>query len=948
MCAQSLQAQWVNDYQYGIKMNDPIKGNKAQTLKLDKYVLNAGTFSFRDTTAGSATSYYNRTGWNSNPYTQGYLSEEFSNSLFQQNFRLLFPIDYDEDYEEGYPLIVMMHGAGERGNCWNNNCYWGNSNWKPETNNPQAGPGTSQNLLNNDHNLVHGGKPHLDAVIRADGKLPNDPTLNSRDFPGFVLFPQSLNGWDTQGERIHLVRTIHNLMNQHNIDRNKVVVHGLSNGAEKLLTMVSLDPATFSGVLLMSPSNANAQINPDKVELAHIPIWVFQGGKDRNPTVNMTQIFARKFEELGGSVRYTLYDNLGHGTWNKAYSETDFFSWIREKDKSDIHVFFGDSTICASNGNGAKLGVSWGFKKYQWELDGQIISGADSSIYIAEAPGIYRCRFSRFEANPSESDWNKWSKPVLITESVVSAPTITALNTLHLPDINGVDTVGLLTTLDPSLYYTWYKGNDIVSDTNFYNVKAAGVFTVMSETFGGCPSVASEAVNVTFNAPATLASPTAVNSELTVANKIRLFWNDDSLEETGYEVYRSNTESGFYTFLALLPEDAISYLDNSVTSGSDYYYKIRAVAYDKVSPYTAALFVASGTDSKAPTAPANFSVTDFSLTTASFSWDAATDDEGIKEYIIYFGSDSIKTGSTNTNFTVTQLAEGRTFAFTVKAIDYFGNLSLASNQANVVTILEGLTYEHSTNAYNSLTEIDWSFIEFRGTLPNFSIAGTTQDDFYSFKFDGYINITEAGDYRFRSQSDDGSRVYIGGFDPESLNTNLVNDNDGLHGCVVNEVYLTRSLAVGVYPITVLYFQRTSSQCLSVQFSKDGSTFQNIPDAMLKSGTIEVNTPPVAPFNLQATSLGLNTIEVGWDHAELIPDNTKVVVLGSSTAEGVGVAAIDSSWVGRLDHWLGARIAPIIHLPIWLLEALLRTIFCLMEPLMAQILRLILITTLRKH
>jgi chitodextrinase/lysophospholipase L1-like esterase len=906
--AQSVSAQWVTNYRHGVKYNQN-EGSNGPKLNTHQYELRDSTFSYRESTAGGPTWYYDRTGWNSDPYTQGHLMRTQTNpNQFKQNYRLLFPggadsSKYDENYEGGYPLIVMMHGAGERGNCWNNNCYFSDKNWEAETNSPAiAGPSTSPDLLNNDHNLVHGGKPHLDAVNRAGSKFPNDPTLAYNAFPGFVLFPQNLNGWNGSEIR-ETIRIIHKIIETHNIDRNRVVVHGLSNGAQHVVTLVKNDPALFAGVLLMSPSASNTKVR-DSYELAHIPFWVFQGGKDNNPSPSETNSLVRYFEEMGGSIELTYYDNLGHGTWNAAYGEDNFFPWIKSKDKSDIHVYFQDSTICASNGQGAKLGVSWGFQAYQWERDGEIINGADSSVYFADIPGVYRCRFSRFEANPTEADWNKWSKPVTIRESVVSKPIISALNTVHLPDINGVDSVSLQTELNSNLYYTWYKNGAIVGDTNFYNVKSAGVFTVATETLGGCPSADAESVNVTFNAPSTLSAPTNVTADLTTNNKIRLYWEDNSNEETAYEVYRSTSESGFYKFVALLPEDAISYLDNSVTSNDDYYYKLRAVAYDKVSPYTSALFVASGTDSEAPTTPSNLEVVEYSLTTANLSWNASTDNENIKEYIIYYGSDSIKTGSTNTSYTVSNLKEGRSFAFTVKAIDYAGNLSAASNQVNVVTIFEGLTYEHSTGAYNSLSEIDWSFVEYYGTVNNFGLSERTQDDYISFKFDGYVNITEAGDYRFRSRSDDGSRVFIGGFNPNDLDENLVNNNDGTHGCNVNQSYVTLSLAVGAYPITVIFFERGGGQCLSVEYSKDGGTWQTIPDEMLKSGTIVVNDPPVAPTNLQATSTGLSTIELDWDHTELIPDNTNIVVLGSSTAEGYGISPFDSTWVGRLDNWLG--------------------------------------------
>lgn len=892
-------AQIVDNYLHGLKFHENPGNPTGPKINIERYPVQDSTYSFRGSTGGGKTTYFDRTGWNSDQYDQGHVIDNNTN-IFQQNFRLLKPNGYDENFADGYPLIIMLHGAGERGNCWGNNCYWGTKNWKPDVNSPEAGPSTNGNLLNNDHNLLHGGKQHLDAVNRAGTKLPNDPTLNDRDFPGFVLFPQNLNGWN--GAEIKtVVRLIHNILNEYNINRNRVVVHGLSNGAQHVVTLLKTDPALFSGVLLMSPSAANTKVQNSE-EIAHIPMWVFQGGKDGNPTVSQTNSLVRFFEEMGGLARYYIYDNLGHGTWNKAYSEPDFFSWIRERDNSNIHVYYGDSTICASNGQGAKLGVPRGFRKYQWERDGQIISGLDSAIAYADLPGTYRVRFSRFIDNPTEAEWNNWSKPVVIKESTVKTPEVTGLNTRHLPDINGIDSVQLETPLASNLYYTWKRNGIVVGDTSFYAAKTAGTYSVETETFGGCPSIPSQNIYVTFNASQDLNEPSNIQLDLTSNGTVRLFWDDESFQEKGYEIYRSTEVSGFYQFMGLLEEDAISFEDTTAISNREYFYRLRAVSNDKVSPYSTAVSIMTGSDVEKPSTPGQLIVENYTINSATLCWQASTDNESVAQYYIYFGSDSIATNSVATCFTVENLAEGRNFTFTVKAVDYNGNISMASNQVNVTTIFEGLTYEHSTSSYDSLDEIDWSFIEYTGTVPNFGLSERTQDDFFSFKFDGYINILIAGTYRFKSWSDDGSRVYVGGFSP----SNLVFDNDGLHGGTYGpDTPVALYLEPGSYPITVTFFEKSGGQTLRVDYSFNStSSFSPIPDSMLKSGTIENHNPPSTPTNLTANANGMDQIDLSWDQTDLVPDDLDVVVLGSSTAEGVGATVQDSAWVDRLNHWLG--------------------------------------------
>src|SRR3546814_9603937 len=80
--------------------------------------------------------------------------------------------------------------------------------------------------------------------------------------------------------------------------------------------------------------------------VSHIPLWIFQGGLDTAPTPGRTQGYVKTLCDAGAIVRYTQYDNLGHGVWNAAYAEPDFFSWMLSKNKANIHTFAGVNAIC--------------------------------------------------------------------------------------------------------------------------------------------------------------------------------------------------------------------------------------------------------------------------------------------------------------------------------------------------------------------------------------------------------------------------------------------------------------------------------------------------------------------------------------------------------------------------------------------------------------------------
>jgi predicted esterase len=373
------------------------------------YYLEEGkTFSFRESSPGvKSNTFRDMTSWDSAPYTQGNLREKNgSSNAFIMNYRLLYPVGYNPAIADGYPLIVMIHGLGERGNCWDNNCHWADRSWKPSTNTPAAPVTASHELLNNDHNLLHGGNIHLQMRNAAGTKHPNDPTLPDRSFPGFVLFPQNLNGWDANQAQ-DVIRIIRLAVKKYKIDPNRIYIHGLSNGGAAVYDIVKRAPWLFSAAAPMSAvSDGGITTSGMTSKVATVPFWIFQGGKDGNPTPSKTNGYIKKFREAGWSVRYSLYEQIGHGTWNTAYNEPDFFTWLRSKNKADIHVFADNPTLCQTTGQGVKLEVSEGFLAYQWERNGSIIPGATTAAYTATQAGTYRAR-SRYISGTFQQNIDK-------------------------------------------------------------------------------------------------------------------------------------------------------------------------------------------------------------------------------------------------------------------------------------------------------------------------------------------------------------------------------------------------------------------------------------------------------------------------------------------------------------------------------------------------------------
>ncbi len=382
------------------------------------------TFSFRESAPGVRTNTYaDITSWDSSPYGEGHMRwKNGSADEFIMNYRLLKPLNYDPNFADGYPIIVIMHGAVERGNCYYEDCYHGDWTYNPNVNIPRAPTNPDHRLLNNDYHLTQSAREHLAARNLAGTRLPNDPSMPGRAFPGFVLMPQMLNVWDSLTVE-DMIRVVLLHVERYKINPDRVYIHGLSIGGYATYEAIKRAPWLFAAALPMSAVTEAGNIfkhnQQDKV--AHIPLWTFQGGQDKDPTPAFTQNTVNKFKAAGASIQYTVYPDLAHRVWGRAYQETNFFSWILGKRKNHIHALHGITQINTSSNVFPKLVLPEGFFAYQWEKDGTLIANATTHRLTATLPGIYRARFSR-KPNPGPADWNAWSQPLTITSSGPGQP----------------------------------------------------------------------------------------------------------------------------------------------------------------------------------------------------------------------------------------------------------------------------------------------------------------------------------------------------------------------------------------------------------------------------------------------------------------------------------------------------------------------------------------------
>ncbi|MCD1260434.1 fibronectin type III domain-containing protein [Paenibacillus athensensis] len=182
-------------------------------------------------------------------------------------------------------------------------------------------------------------------------------------------------------------------------------------------------------------------------------------------------------------------------------------------------------------------------------------------------------------------------------------------------------------------------------------------------------------------------APGNLHTTGTTTSSISLAWNasTDNVGVTGYDVYRGGSLVGSVT--------GTSYTNTGLSAGTTYSYTVKAKdAAGNVSAASASVSATTnttgGSDTQAPSVPGGVTVTGTTTSSVSLSWSASTDNVGVTGYNVYNGS-TLAVSVTGTTATVSGLASGTTYSFTVKAKDAAGNLSGASSAVSATTNTTG-------------------------------------------------------------------------------------------------------------------------------------------------------------------------------------------------------------------------------------------------------------------
>ncbi|BAU53324.1 carboxylesterase family protein [Mucilaginibacter gotjawali] len=218
-------------------------------------------------------------------------------------YRILFPLNFDP--AKKYPLIFILHGAGERGN-------------------------------DNEAQLKYGPKLFLNDTIRSKyaaiivypqcppGGFWSNVKMEDDSATRKTKFIFQVNAPPTRSMQT-LMALVDEFLDKPYVDKHKVYVGGLSMGGMGTFEIIGRRPNIFAAAFAMcgGDNTLNAKKYAKKV-----PLWVFHGEKDSVVPYSHSESIVAAIKQEGGSPRYTLYTNDDHNCWDDAFAEPDFMPWL--------------------------------------------------------------------------------------------------------------------------------------------------------------------------------------------------------------------------------------------------------------------------------------------------------------------------------------------------------------------------------------------------------------------------------------------------------------------------------------------------------------------------------------------------------------------------------------------------------------------------------------------
>ena len=195
---------------------------------------------------------------------------------YEYDFLRYLPEGYAEEREKRWPLLLFLHGLGERG----------------------------KNV-----ELV---KKHGLPKLIEEGKT----------YPFVIISPQCPD--DEWWNVLALEALIEKLTEKYRIDRDRIYLTGLSMGGYGVWALAQRHPERYAAVV---PICGGGEIR-HAAAMRDLPLWAFHGAKDQTVPLKRSQEMIDGIKAAGGSPRLTIYPELAHDSWSETYANPEVYTWL--------------------------------------------------------------------------------------------------------------------------------------------------------------------------------------------------------------------------------------------------------------------------------------------------------------------------------------------------------------------------------------------------------------------------------------------------------------------------------------------------------------------------------------------------------------------------------------------------------------------------------------------
>ena len=185
--------------------------------------------------------------------------------------------------QEKLPLIISLHGAGERGDEF-------------------------------DKLYVHGIPKYINRGLNVDA---------------IVAAPQCPNGWIWNNLTVELKEFIDYIVSEYNVDTDRITITGLSMGGYGTWEMIVSYPEFFAAAAPICGGGVSWRVGA----AVKTPVWAFHGDIDQTVPINNSMEMCDRLKASGGNVKFTIFHNIAHNSWEPAYEDTNVINWLLKAHK---------------------------------------------------------------------------------------------------------------------------------------------------------------------------------------------------------------------------------------------------------------------------------------------------------------------------------------------------------------------------------------------------------------------------------------------------------------------------------------------------------------------------------------------------------------------------------------------------------------------------------------